>query len=284
MRAKIIDALVHLRFHFSVLLLPVFLFAVSQAETPPFDNVIAIFIILHLLVYPASNGFNSYHDKDSGSIGGLKSPPPTNKMLLYFSNAMDLIAILLSIIFIDITFALLIAAYILASRAYSARQIRVKKYPILGFLWVIIFQGAFTFLSTLIGLGTELSSMHYLAALAASLQIGAVYPISQIYQHKEDLADGVKTISYMLGYRGTFYFSALCFALANLCYAFYFGIGTSAFTLLMLIQLPVVIAFVYWYMQVHRDTNYVNFKNTMRFNVLAAITFNLFYILLILKF
>lgn len=284
MRAKIIDALVHLRFHFSVLLLPVFLFAVSQAETPLFENVITIFIILHLLVYPASNGFNSYHDKDSGSIGGLKSPPPTNKMLLYFSNAMDLIAILLSIIFIDITFALLIAAYILASRAYSARQIRIKKYPILGFLWVIIFQGAFTFLSTLIGLGTELSSMHYLAALAASLQIGAVYPISQIYQHKEDLADGVKTISYMLGYRGTFYFSALCFALANLCYAFYFGIGTSAFTLLMLIQLPVVIAFVYWYMQVHRDTGYVNFKNTMRFNVLAAITFNLFYILLILKF
>jgi hypothetical protein len=40
----------------------------------------------------------------------------------------------------------------------------------------------------------------------ASLFIGSVYPLTQIYQHEADKKDGVTTISYKLGYVGTFFF------------------------------------------------------------------------------
>ena len=284
MRKEIKDALIHLRIPFSVLLLPVFLFALSQSEPESWQAVLVIFIVLHLLVYPASNAFNSYHDNDQGSIGGLASPPPINPWILYFSNSMDILAVLLSGFLVNWHFGGLVAIYILASRAYSHRRIRLKKYPILGFVWVIFFQGGFTFYACLVGLGKGFSAELMIAAIAASLQLGAVYPISQIYQHKEDLADGVKTISYLLGYRGTFLFSALFFTLANFCYLTYFGWGSIEFNLLLIIQLPVIIAFSMWFMKVSKDHAQASFLNTMRFNVLAALTFNLFYLILILIF
>src|SRR5690554_7006697 len=41
---------------------------------------------------PASNGYNSYFDKDEESIGGLETPPPINKALLHYSFFFDAIA------------------------------------------------------------------------------------------------------------------------------------------------------------------------------------------------
>ena len=61
----------HLRIPFSFYLLPIFCFAVSQAPHPRLAVTLLIAIILHLMAYPASQGFNSYYDRDQGSIGGL---------------------------------------------------------------------------------------------------------------------------------------------------------------------------------------------------------------------
>lgn len=62
-----------LRFHFSFFLMPVFWLSLSQVKNIHTGNTIFVFIILHLLVYPASNGYNSYMDKDTSSIGGIKT-------------------------------------------------------------------------------------------------------------------------------------------------------------------------------------------------------------------
>ena len=61
-----------LRFHFSFFLMPLYWFALSQVATIQTRDAVFIFIILHLLVYPSSNGYNSYMDRDVGSIGGVK--------------------------------------------------------------------------------------------------------------------------------------------------------------------------------------------------------------------
>jgi 1,4-dihydroxy-2-naphthoate octaprenyltransferase len=133
-----------LRFPFSFFLLPVYLFALSQAEHTNWWRALLIFIILHLLVYPASNGYNSYMDRDESSIGGLEKPMQPTKQLFRVTVIMDLTALVLCF-FISYYFALGIALYILASRAYSFRGIRLKKYPVAGYLTVIIFQGAVVF-------------------------------------------------------------------------------------------------------------------------------------------
>ncbi len=83
-------------------------------------------------------------DRDEGSIGGLKEPLPPTRQLLWVSLFMDLLALILGF-FISIYFVIATAVYILASRAYSARSIRLKKYPIGGYLTVIICQGAVIF-------------------------------------------------------------------------------------------------------------------------------------------
>ncbi len=133
-----------LRFHFSLFLMPVYWFALSQVVRPNAGRALLIFIILHILIYPSSNGFNSYMDRDEGSIGGLKSPMQPTRQLLYVSLFMDGLALILGF-FISVYFVLASFIYILASRAYSARSVRLKKYPIAGFLTVIICQGALVF-------------------------------------------------------------------------------------------------------------------------------------------
>src|ERR1700750_3397600 len=103
--------------------MPVYWFALSQVNNINRQDAILVFIILHLLVYPASNGYNSYMDRDTGSIGGIKNPLQPTKQLFYVTVAMDVMSIALSFLITPL-FAIGILLYILASRAYSYRNIR----------------------------------------------------------------------------------------------------------------------------------------------------------------
>jgi 1,4-dihydroxy-2-naphthoate octaprenyltransferase len=105
--------------------MPVYWFALGQVNKINWRDASIIFIILHLLVYPASNGYNSYMDRDTGSIGGIKNPLQPTKQLFYVSVIMDVFSIAVSF-FITPVFAVGILFYILASRAYSYRNIRLK--------------------------------------------------------------------------------------------------------------------------------------------------------------
>src|SRR5687768_3974410 len=84
-----------LRFHFSFFLLPVYLFALSQQQNPDWGKATLIFFVLHFLVYPASNGYNSYMDRDESSIGGIKNPLKPTRQLFYVSIVMDCLAVFL---------------------------------------------------------------------------------------------------------------------------------------------------------------------------------------------
>lgn len=292
-----IDAFKHLRLHFSLLLMPVFLFALSQTALISPINATIIFILLHILVYPASNIFNSYYDKDEGSVGGLKNPPPPNNKMLWLANLLDATAIAISfMLFIDV--GLLIFIYIIASRLYSYKPVRLKKYPILGFLVIFIFQGAFTYYLTQIGSFGLSRDIQYLkefclkgvvlheivyAMLATSFQIGAIYPLTQIYQHESDLADGVTTLSYKLGYRGTFIFAGIMFGIATLFYYLHFKeTDIQSFYLFTVVQIPIIGYFVYWASKVWKDTSFADYKHTMYMNVIAAVILNLFFLYLVL--
>ena len=275
-----------LRIPFSFFLMPLFILAFSQANAPDLLSSCYAFLIIHLLVYPASNGYNSYVDKDETSIGGLEKPPIPTKGLFYLTLVMDVLAILLSFLLINSLFSLCILIYILASRAYSSKQVRLKKYPFIGFIIVTIFQGAFTFYMCSVGIATtfNFNFLNGILFLSCSLQIAGVYPLTQIYQHKEDLADGVITLSYKLGYKGTFIFTACMFTLCNIFYYIYFKESNklNQFIILQLFFIPVIIYFFYWFLKVLKDTSAANFKNTMRMNTIAALCMNVCFTLLCL--
>jgi 1,4-dihydroxy-2-naphthoate octaprenyltransferase len=273
-----------LRFHFSFFLLPVYLFALSQLPAIHWGNAALVFVILHLLVYPSSNGYNSYMDKDETPIGGLASPLQPTKQLFTISVVMDFIAGFLSS-FISVLFALGIVLYIAASRAYSYRGIRLKKYPIIGFLTVFIFQGALVFFLTYHAASPDKTLMvPVLPIILSSLLIGALYPLTQIYQHQEDKKDGVTTISYLLGKRGTFAFSmALFLAAALLMYLLCKEHNRiNHFLLFLLFLLPVVLFFLYWMGKVWKDGQAADFKASLRMNVLSTLCTTAFFITLII--
>ncbi len=192
-----------LRIPFSFFLSPVYFFALAQVPHINWSRAILVFFILHFLVYPASNGYNSYMDRDTESIGGLEKPPPPSRQLFITTIFLDMAAIFLSFL-ISPLFALLIALYISASKAYSYRGIRIKKLPVTGYLFVIVCQGALTFWLVYYGSNTsDALTVPWEGMSICALLIGGFYPLTQIYQHEQDLKDNVKTISYKLGYTGT---------------------------------------------------------------------------------
>lgn len=274
-----------LRFHFSFFLMPVYLFAVSQLDHPDWKRALLIFFILHFLVYPASNGYNSYMDRDEGSIGGIAKPMQPTRQLFFVSVFMDVIAVLLSIL-ISIYFALGVLFYILASRAYSYRGIRLKRFPIVGYLTVVIFQGAVTFWITYHGSHPELALQPpAFAAIASSLLIGGFYPLTQIYQHEADRKDGVKTISALLGFKGTFIFTAIVYLLA---FAFlglhFFSVQKEKeFLILNIFMSPIIVYFFIWAARVWKDVSTADFRNTMKMNLLACTCTNAGFITIIIQ-
>lgn len=273
-----------LRFHFSFFLMPVYWFALGQLWHPDLARALLIFFIIHFLLYPSSNGYNSYMDRDEGSIGGLKSPPAPTHQLFYISLLMDLLAILLGMM-ISIYFMMGTILYILASRAYSARQIRLKKYPVWGYFTVVIFQGALIFFMVFHGADSTLSlRVPVPGMLAASLLIGGFYPLTQIYQHKEDALDGVRTLSAVLGYRGTFCFAAVvyCMAFAALALVFQLSLEIKEFLVFATCMVPVIVYFTTWAVKVWRDSAMADFEHTMRMNVIASCCTNLGFIVVFL--
>ena len=275
-----------LRFHFSLFLLPVYLFALSQLDRIDWINAVIVFFILHVLVYPSSNGYNSYMDRDETPIGGLAKPLRPTKQLFYVTILMDIAAISFSLV-ISIYFAMGVLLYILASRAYSYRGIRLKKFPLSGYLIVIVFQGALTFLLTYHGSSFDKTlQIPFWAALASSLLIGGYYPLTQIYQHEEDLKDGVVTISYKLGKKGTFVFCGIVFALATAAMFFTFEERGQLqfFFIFAVCMLPMIFFFMQWMTKTWKDPSKADFKNSLRMNLLASgCTTICFLILIILK-
>lgn len=273
-----------LRFHFSLFLMPIYWFALSQVPTINWLNAALVFFVLHVLVYPASNGYNSYMDKDETAIGGLQKPMQPTKQLFFVTVMMDSVAVLLSLQ-VSSYFSLGVLMYILVSRAYSYRGIRLKQYPIIGFLTVVIFQGGVTFWLVFHGCSNELTvNVPWLAIIAASLLIGGFYPLTQIYQHEADKADGVTTISYLLGYRGTFIFTAIIYALSFGLLAYWF-LSTSqlkGFILLQLFFLPTLVYFFYWANKIWKNIEAANFKHTMQMNLIASICTNLAFITILI--
>jgi 1,4-dihydroxy-2-naphthoate octaprenyltransferase len=279
----------HLRIPFSYFLLPVFLFSLAISPNVSEDALLWTFLIVHIFLYPASNGYNSYFDKDEKSIGGLKNPPPVKKGLYYLALLFDAIAIFLGLIKINITFAFMLLIYGLVSKAYSHPDIRLKKYPITGWLVAGLFQGLFTFVMCYIGINKyTLENIWQTNVLIpgalCSLMLLANYPMTQVYQHEEDGKRGDETFSRMLGIKGTFLFVGGVFGLVTIGFFLYFkAYFSDRYAIGFLIALlPVLIYFSYWFLKIRIDESKADYKHTMWLNFISSTALNVYFLYLFL--
>jgi 1,4-dihydroxy-2-naphthoate octaprenyltransferase len=278
------STLKHLRFPFSLFLLPIYLAALASAESIDALRALEAFLIIHLLLYPASNGFNSWYDRDTGPIGGLERPPPVEKSLLVVSLLLDLLALVAGLWLLGPLFALGLLGYGTASKLYSWDRTRLKARPVTGWLMTGLGQGGLTFVLVLLavdprGLGAIDAGALY-RSLAVALLLLGIFPLTQIYQHEEDAARGDLTISRLVGVRGTFLLSGLCLGLGIL------GLGYVVFTqsgrlwalVFIAFQTPAIVFFAIWFLKVLRDETAADFRAAMGMNLFASGLLNAFYL------
>lgn len=266
--------LLHLRLPFSLLLLPIYIFALSQTQNINVLKAILVFVVWHLLVYPASNAYNSYFDKDEGSIALLKNPPKIEHNLYYLSVTLEWIGVALAAI-VSVPFAICVVVYNSLSKAYSHPCIRLKKYPIISFFVVFIFQGWFIYVTTFYAIGnayTGFNAMVFLAGLISSCLIGASYTLTQVYQHTEDSKRGDKTLSILLGINGSFLFSGFIFFLGFSLMFLYWQQAHQLrnFYVFGGVTIPVLFFFCWWFLQVVKNEAAASYINMMRMTVISA--------------
>lgn len=274
------DTILHLRIPFSYFLLPVFFFGISQAPYIHVTNTLIVFVALHLFIYPGSNVYNSYMDKDTGSIGGLKNPPPVTRRLYYASIVFDVAGLLLCSV-TGWRNTLIMAGYVAFSKAYSWYGIRLKKYTYLSWISVMFFQGGYTYMLANIAaqnhgdisVGLEwFTSKNLEAMLFASLIIGGSYPLTQVYQHEEDSSRGDFTISYRLGIIGTFIFSSVLFVAGTATILHYFTAyySLSQFFTYLACTAPVLVYFTYWFAGSVRNRQFADYGHSMLMNKISS--------------
>lgn len=282
------STILHLRIPFSVFLMPVFLFALGTSFKPPLFNIVLVFAVLHLFIYPASNGFNSYFDKDEQSIGGLKKPPKVSKQLYQISLLFDLIGVLLALL-VNLQFALMVFIYGMISKAYSHPLTRIKKYPWGSWFIAGFFQGFFTFWMAYAGINSAglsviLGPGVYVPAMLSSMVLWGSYPMTQIYQHEEDVKRGDITLSYKLGIKGTFVFTGIVFLVATIGFYVYFNVyyQVKVFYWFLLFMVPILVFFNIWFAKVLKDPTNADYDHTMKLNAISSLALSAFFVLLYL--
>jgi len=277
------STLVHLRLPFSFFLLPIFLFGVQAAHGVDPARAWAAFFIIHFLLYPASQAFNTWYDRDEGPIGGIARPPKVHVSLIWTSWILDVFTLVAAWWVGPIFFGALVL-YTLGSKLYSWKAVRLKRLPVTGWLGVGVVQGALTFVAVVQGVGTPVAwtdGSLWVGAATAAVFLWGVYPITQVYQHDEDARHGDMTISRLVGIRGTFVLSAVFLGAAVVSFVvlFVIGPGWPKAWLFLGIQSPTLAYFLWWAWQVWRDPSRADFRGTMTLNVLASGLMNLFFLL-----
>jgi 4-hydroxybenzoate polyprenyltransferase len=280
------STLVLLRFPFFFFLAPVFLSALAISPGVNPAKAVAAFLIIHFLLYPASNGFNSYYDRDEGSIGGISKPPLVTPDLLWVALALDALALALGFL-VSAWFVLYLFLYGLGSKAYSWDRIRLKRFPVWSWLSVGIGQGAATFIASYgainnLPLRDLLDSRLLIPAGLIGVILLGVYPLTQVYQHEEDRSQGVTSFSMLVGIRGTFLVSGSCLAAGGIGFALYFsGLFSVLVGIVFLgFMAPVLAFFMLWLVRVFADPAAADWKNAMRMNLAASACMNLCFILM----
>lgn len=257
---------------------------------PPSWRMAATFVLLHLFLYPASNAYNSYFDRDTTPIGGLAKPPEVPQQeLWYLIIAFDLAGLFLATT-LGHWVTLGVLGYVLASKAYSWPVIRLKAHPYGSLVVVAFFQGAWTFWTVLAGLGASYQDLFtpenkLWGAIAAGFLLGS-YPLTQIYQHREDSERGDRTFSLVLGVRNTFLWSATIMGAAGASLG-YIWISQGEWLSLGIFSIgmaPVTWVLFQWANKAWQDESVVTHQKAMQMNMVSSLCFSgVFIVLWVLK-
>jgi 1,4-dihydroxy-2-naphthoate octaprenyltransferase len=258
-----------LRLPFQFLLSPIFLWGYLLAGGVLNVTLLVAYLSFHLFLYAGGTALNSFYDRDEGPIGGLANPPPPPKYLLEFSLVWQLIGFVLALA-VNFTLAAIYFIMFWMSVTYSHPGIRLKGHPFGALATIMLGQGILPFYA---GWATARGSLQggeqgfaIVAALAATLIIGGMYPLTQIYQLDADAERGDLTSARFLGVENSFRVAMVSIAvggagavyIAATQFFWWEAIGLAIFLALFLF------AVVRWRAKFFSQTVMQNFKTVMQ--------------------
>jgi len=159
------------------------------------------FINVHILLFGGATAYNSYWDKDKGPIGGLKNPPEMTLWMHRVSLAFMFAGLLWSLT-VGLIYSLIFAASLILFWLYSTPHARWKGKPIKSMLVIGISTGTNSVIMGVLAAGGEVSLQIVLGSIGAALILLSIYPVSQIFQGKEDKLRGDTTFYLEYGLSG----------------------------------------------------------------------------------
>ncbi|MFU8859524.1 MAG: UbiA family prenyltransferase [Cyclonatronaceae bacterium] len=200
---QITDFLLHLRWHYQLFILSGG-YMMGGLFSGVTDTVMYLvqFANVHLLLFGGATAFNSWYDRDSGPVGGLRNPPKMQPWMLQASWGLQIAGGCLAVL-AGWQFFLLYMLSMFFFWLYSAPGPRWKGHPLLSLAGIGISTGTGSFLMGFSAAGHEFLSLHVIAAsLGVAMVILSLYPVSQVYQMVDDMKRGDQTFFIRYGLAG----------------------------------------------------------------------------------
>jgi 4-hydroxybenzoate polyprenyltransferase len=208
---EIYNFLIHLRLHYQFLILSGgYLLGGYLAGDMDTEQYWLQFLNVHILLFGGATAYNSWWDKDTGPIGGLKNPPKMTRWMhpvsLFFMFAGLALAVNVGVFYSIIFLVSLILFWL-----YSTPLYRWKSDPHLSLLAIAVSTGFNSVLLGTVAAGGAISGNIVLGASGASLILLSLYPVSQIFQIEEDRVRQDRTFAVTYGVDGVKKFYLISF-------------------------------------------------------------------------
>ena len=201
-----------------------------------------------VLLNSGALAFNSFYDRDKGDITWLNNPPAIPRYLLQFSIFLFIIGLTLAY-FINSRFFIAALVASILSILYSHPKIRLKKIAGFDALANVIAYGILTPYAGYILINNSLSDSFGLVLIAMFFLTTGGYPLSTIYQYKEDIKRGDITLTAFLGKKNSLLFSmaAITIGFLIIFYGIYKGLLGHYAILALLVFISVLFILLNWF-------------------------------------
>ncbi|WP_340106276.1 UbiA family prenyltransferase [Rhodohalobacter sp. 8-1] len=278
MLKEIYHFIIHLRLHYQVLILSggYLLGGFLSGEMDTLSYGLQ-FINVHVLLFGGATAYNSWWDKDEGPIGGLRNPPKMTRWMhplsllfmaagLFFATTMGTI------------YALIFLCSLILFWLYSTPLARWKGDPHLSVVAIAISTGFNSVLMGTLAAGGAISLSIVLGATGASLILISMYPVSQIFQIKEDRMRNDETFAIRYGVSGVKTFFRFTFVGGSLLLCLAIAISDLLTALLLFAGIAIsgmLIATI-----INRlEGDSEDYRNVMKTKFLASLSFVSFFLI-----
>lgn len=209
----------HLRWHYQLFILSGgFLLGGFLSNTMNWWWFLIQFANVHLLLFGGATAYNSYWDKDKGSVGGLKNPPKMSHWMWPASLFLQMAGLMVAMPMGNAFLACYLFSMLLFW-LYSSPVFRWKGRPILSLIAIGISTGTNSVILGYFAAATPSSVLEttvLVAAVGTAFTLLSLYPLSQIYQLDEDRERGDRTFALAYGKETVFLFYKISFGLGLL--------------------------------------------------------------------